>query len=721
MSGFLLNKGARRALLALVLGLTATAACGCRAAASPRTEKGTGMNKTAEILYVSPSGNDSWSGRRADPARDGKDGPFATLDRARDAIRRLKVAGLPPGGAAVCLRAGTYLLDKSFALTQEDSGTGDAPVVYRACDGEEVRLLGGRIVPPASFGPVTDAATLARLGEEARKHVLQADLRELGISDFGRLRSRGFGRPASPAHLEVFFDGARMTLARWPNGGYTKIADLPPEGIGKDAHGATTGKLETGFIFEGDRPIRWKSLDDVWVHGYWCYDWANTYEQIDSIDMQKHLLKAKPPYGTYGYMKNQRFYFLNILEELDEPGEYYVDNAAGVLYFWPPAAAAGAGPEHEVLASVLETPLISLRDASHVRLQGLTIEGGRGVGVEIRGGRDVRVEDCRVRAIGSHGVVVAGGTGHAVAGCEIREVGDCGVTVSGGDRKTLAPSGHVIHSNHIHRFSQWSRCYVPAIQASGVGIRMTHNLIHDAPHSGIIFNGNEMLIEFNEIHHVTMETGDCGAIYTGRDYGARGNVIRHNYIHDTGGYGMGSMAVYLDDCTSGQSVIGNLFVRTTRAVMIGGGRDNVVENNIFVDCDPAIWFDGRGLDKATVWHDMVYKTMQERLGQVNYHQPPYSERYPELMELDAYFAKDGGVPPENNVVARNICVGGTWVLATWHSVEHYLKYGENLVGADPGFVDAAKGDYGLKAGSPAWRIGFRTIPLDEIGLIRGGR
>jgi len=256
------------------------------------------------------------------------------------------------------------------------------------------------------------------------------------------------------------------------------------------------------------------------------------------------------------------------------------------------------------------------------------------------------------------------------------------------------------------------------VHASGVGLRISHNLIHDEPHSAIIYWGNEMVIEFNEIHHVTMETGDCGAIYTGRDYSARGNVIRHNFIHDTGGYGMGSMAVYLDDCVSGQSVIGNLFVRTTMAVMIGGGRDILVENNVFVDCKPSIWLDGRGLDKAPVWHDMVYKTMKQRLEAMNYHQPPYSTRYPELLELDAYYAKDDGIPPEGNVVVRNISVGGEWVKANWHKVDQYLNMGDNLVGVDPCFIDPANGNYGLRPDSPAWKIGFKPIPMEQIGLIR---
>jgi hypothetical protein len=246
---------------------------------------------------------------------------------------------------------------------------------------------------------------------------------------------------------------------------------------------------------------------------------------------------------------------------------------------------------------------------------------------------------------------------------------------------------------------------------------VAHNLIHDAPHTGILYLANDSVIEFNEIHHVTLETGDCGAIYTGRDFAARGNIIRHNYIHDTGGYGMGSMAVYLDDCVSGQTIYGNLFVRTTRAAFIGGGRDVLVENNVFVDCEPAVEVDGRGLDKSPVWHGMIYKTMKERLEEVNYRQPPYSERYPELLQLDRYYARDDGVPPENNVIVRNICVGGRWLNVRWHAEEKHILVRDNLVGVDPRFVDPAAGDYQLRKDSPAWSIGFKPLPLERIGLL----
>ena len=129
--------------------------------------------------------------------------------------------------------------------------------------------------------------------------------------------------------------------------------------------------------------------------------------------------------------------------------------------------------------------------------------------------------------------------------------------------------------------------YNPAVQMSGVGNRVTHNLIHDAPHMAIGSGGQNHRIEYNEIYHVCTESNDAGAMYAGRNWTMRGTEIRFNYLHDIQGFeGKGCVGVYLDDQYSGTLVYGNLFHKVTRAAMIGGGRDCTIENNIFVDCVP---------------------------------------------------------------------------------------------------------------------------------------
>ncbi|MCY2951421.1 MAG: right-handed parallel beta-helix repeat-containing protein [Planctomycetota bacterium] len=668
------------------------------------------MAADAVTYYVAPNGNDTWSGKLPQPNGNATDGPTASLQRARDLVRAARQGGLT-SPVNVVVAGGDYYVDHSLQLTAEDSGKPESPVTYRAQAGQPVRLIGGRRI--AGFKAITDPAILARLAPAARRQVLQADLKSQGIADFGQLTSRGFGRPIRPAALELFFRDQPMTLARWPNDAFVKIASIPQDQTEGDGHGGKLGKLPAGFHYDGDRPSTWRSLNDIHVHGYWAWDWANSYERIASIDLQTRLIKTAPPHGLYGFRAGQRIYFLNILEELDSPGEWYLDRDTGLLYFWPPAPIEQA----RVLVSLVHEPMISLKGVSYVTIRGLTIECSRGTGIEISNGANNTVADCTLRNLGNYAVIVRGGSAHTVSSCEISHTGDGGIDLSGGDRKAITPAGHLAFNNHIHHVGRWSKCYVPAIHINGVGIRAANNLIHDHPHCAILFGGNEHVIELNEIHHVCLETGDVGAIYAGRDYSYRGNVIKHNYIHDTGGVGMGSMGVYMDDCVSGTLIEGNVFHKVQRAVFLGGGRDFRVENNVFVDCNPAVQLDGRGMDKSPVWHNMVYDYMKKRLEDVNWKQPPYRSRYPEMATLEKYYEGDPGIPPENILVARNVCVG-KWLDIGWHAKKEAVELKDNLVGADPGFVDPGAGIFQLKEDSPAYGQGFQRIPFERIGLLK---
>jgi hypothetical protein len=704
-------------------------------------------------LYVAPNGNDGNPGTKAKP--------FAALEQARGAIRELgHKRELPRGGVTVWLRGGDYLRTNAFELTAADSGTASAPISWRAFPKERVRLLGGRRL--AGFSPVTNSAVLTRLSQEARGHALAIDLRSLGITNVGEMKSRGFGRPLTPSHSELFFDGRPMTLARWPNeGAFEQLAGTPDAGAHQDEHGGQLGKLEDGFFYSGDRPKTWKDTSDLWVHGYWAWDWANSYERVASLDLERRLVRTAPPRGLYGFRKGQRFYFLNVLEELDRPGEWYMDRAAGALYFWPPAplrqpsgaldlrgestseheaktnekrqragAVQDAAAEPEILLSLLDQPLLKLTGASNITFRDLILEATRGNAVEIRGGASNLIAGCVIRNSGNSGVVVEGGTGHGVKSCDVFDTGDGGVSLEGGDRKTLTPGGHFVENCHFARQGRWSKCYVPAVLMNGVGQRASNNLIHDHPHCAILFGGNDHLIEFNEIHHIALETGDVGAIYAGRDYTCRGNRILHNFIHHTGGVGMGSMGVYMDDCVSGTEIRGNIFYKAQRAAFLGGGRDHQVINNVFVECNYAVELDGRGLDKSPVWRGMVNETMRQSLAEAPL--ALYRERYPAMKALEAYYGPPGGpaiggeafagVPPENNVVARNLCVGN-WLRVGWHAVPGMLRLENNLTNAEPGFVrlpsdNAGAKDFALKPDSPAWKLGFKAIPVERIGLYR---
>jgi hypothetical protein len=652
-------------------------------------------------IYVSPKGNDSWSGRLPSPNRGRTDGPFATFERARDAIRELKRQGkLPQGGVTVWLRGGTYFRQTPFSLTAEDSGSAPSPIVYSAYRNEKVRLAGGKSV--SGWKPVTDEAVLRRLPPEARGKVVYIDLRSQGITDYGQMRRRGFGLPATiPAGLELFYDGKPMPLACYPNTGWLKIAATP------------AGQQGGRFTCDDPRLKRWAGAKEVWVHGYWTWDWADSYEKVVSIDPDKGEIVTAEPHGVYGYTPGKRFRVLNLLEELDMPGEWYLDRDTGILYFYPPDEGKG-----EAMVSLTEAPLVSLQDVSHVKWQGITFEVCRGTGVEVRGGSQVTIAGCTFRNIGTVGVIIEGGSEHKVVSCDFMHLGDGGVQVSGGDRNTLTPCKHEVLNCLFTRFNRWSRTYRPAVRVNGVGVRVAHNLMYDAPHTAILLGGNDHLIEFNEIHHVCTETGDAGAFYMGRDLTQRGTVIRYNYFHDLGKSLQAEtfvdvMAVYLDDCACGTTIFGNLFVRAGRAAMIGGGRDNTVQNNIFVDCEPSVHVDARGMGWASFWFDGRDSTLMDRLKAVPYQKPPWSERYPQLVNI----LNDEPAVPKGNQIIRNISVGGRWIDLYDNLNDKIVAIRDNIVDGDAGVEITPKG-VRLRKDSPAYKMGFQPIPVEKIGLYR---
>ena len=253
----------------------------------------------------------------------------------------------------------------------------------------------------------------------------------------------------------------------------------------------------------------------------------------------------------------------------------------------------------------------------------------------------------------------------------------------------------------------------------GVGMRFTHNRLHDAPHTAILFTGNDFVIENNEIYAVCMETGDAGAIYTGRDFPFRGHVVRHNFIHHMGGVGMGTMGVYNDDCVSGTAMIGNVFYRVTRGAMLGGGRDFRVENNLFIACEPAIHFDSRGISRHPNWRRMVYTTMKERLEQLQAWRPPYSARYPGIAPIRPFIDDPAqpGVPPEHCAIERNVSIGGTWIHIDDGAKPFYHPRDNLITRRAPPFRDERLLDFRTGPDRRLRRIGFKPIPMDRIGLV----
>ena len=657
------------------------------------------LGHAAPTLYVATNGNDAWSGKLPAPNQQGNDGPFRTLEKARDEVRRLKAAGdLPEGGLVIELQPGIYELTQTFELAAEDSGTPQCPIIYRSRPGEEVRLVGGKVI--SDWAPVADPAILARMDESARGKVWQADLKAQGVTDFGEMKAGATWGASSPG-LEVFFNDDPMTLARWPNEGFVKIPQVlgPTE---RDIRG-TKGCVEGIFGYEGDRPERWVGEKGVMLEGYWFWDWADQRLRVQSIDTEKKIIALEPePKHHFGFRKGMYYYAYNLLPELDRPGEWYLDREQGILYLWPPSSL----DEGQVMISVLPA-LVKMEDVAHVTLNGLVFEGTRSTALSLSNVTGVRVERSIIRNTGHWGASLSG-KDSGMAGCDLYNLASGGVSMSGGDRRTLTPAGLYVDNCHLHKFGRWNPICKPGVSVAGVGNRVTHNLFNDAPHMAVMWSGNDHLFEYNEFHSVVHGANDAGIMYAGYNPAMRGHMIRYNYFHHVYGYqSKGCNGVYLDDMFCSATIYGNVFQEVPRAAFIGGGHDNVVENNIFVDCRPALHVDARMMGWA---HNSV-PVMKERLEAVPYKQEPWRSRYPQLLTyLEGNYAE-----PRGNIVARNICWGGSWD-SIQAKARPGVKLEDNLVGEDPHFVDAENGNFQLREDSPAWKLGFKRIPIEEIGL-----
>jgi hypothetical protein len=672
----------------------------------------------AIVLHVADSGRDAWSGRHEAPTPDGRDGPLRTFTGARDAVRRLRGTRAEVGPVTVRVQAGLHLLDESFTLESCDSGRPGAPVVYEAAAGAEVILAGATRLAASAFEPVSDPALLARLDPAARGQVRQIDLRSQGVRDLGEFPDHFQGFPAVP---ELFVNHRRMTLARWPTEGWCTIAQFIDPGSWLAPPGCpTTGQGGT-FTCDDDRPARWNVDAGVWLHGYWTFDWFDEVIRVRAIDAANRQITLAAP-ARFGVKPRnpapRRWCAINVLEELDSPGEYHIDRGTGLLCLWPDE------PLHDacILLSTLRSPVVAMREVAHVIFRGFTLEASQSHGLEATGGRALSIEHCTVRGTGELGIRIEGGAEHRVTDCHIYDTGTGGLRLSGGDRRTLTPAGHVAINNHIHHFSVHRQTSAYGLWLAGVGNRAAHHDIHDAPHQAVAIVGNDHLFELSRVHHVCLSTDDCGALYKGRNPSCRGNVIRFNHWHDIGSpRGHGNGAIYFDDGDGGDLVMGNLFVRCCEpgrarwgAVYSHGGHGVRAQNNVFIGCKRALgsgpWSEERWAKCLTGadGHEWPRRLREE----VDITAPPYTTRYPELIGfLDLPPTQARVSRAMGNLIFRcdDVC-SGNWIVD-----EH-----ENWITSDdPGFVDAANGDYRLRADAEVFRRqpGFVALPLERMGLL----
>lgn len=474
------------------------------------------------------------------------------------------------------------------------------------------------------------------------------------------------------------------------------------------------------FVYGGTRPQRWTQAEEPWFHGFWMYYWADQHQKAASISTNTGIITLGEAPG-FGLAGGQPYYAENLLEEITRPGEWYLNRTKGILYFWPPAAVAGA----DIWVSMLEQPLWRLKDTTNIVVRDITFDMGRADLVALEGGMCNAYIHCVFRNAGGFAGRVSGFS-NGVSSCSIQHPGEGGIALSGtGSRSSLIPVRNFVRNCDISDFSRWSWTYEPAalIKPETVGCLVSHNYMHDSPHTAVLFGRcNDNVVEFNRIANVCSWSSDAGAVYIGRDWGARGNIIRYNFIHDVRSTfeGFGTHGIYLDDCQSGVQVFGNIMYKVSQhGLMMGGGRDNLLENNIMVRCGSGIAADARGTTwmlaqggSSKLWRDLQNYPYQSAL---------WSNAYPRCAAIpNRWSAITNGtwLFPEGTVFSRNVGYSNAaWAVNSDNALAHFAEIADNLTNSNPLFVDEASLNLALQSNSPAFSIpGFKPIPFSSIGL-----
>jgi len=579
-------------------------------------------------FYVSTQGNDAWSGRLPASNAEGTDGPFATLARARNAVRELKAS--KKGAISVLVRGGTYYLDEALTFGREDSGSEDQAITYAAYPGEMPVISGGRKIV-GEWKPYRDGIMMCDLPEAKE-----------GNLDF----------------TQLFVDGKRQSRARYPNydpenprvqgKGYINAkAALPDETVRERIAQrdllSPPRMAPKGFIFDPETftTKKWAKPQEAVVHIFNSAYWGNLQWEIEEIDWEKHIIW----FGHGGFQiclppriaPVSRFFIENVFEELDAPGEWYLDKGEGILYYMPPEGVdlATADVVVPLVKDLVQFRGSQDRPVHHITLSGLRITHTtstflepydapsrgdwnihRGGAVFLEGAEHCAIERCFLDAVGGNAVFFNNYNRHnQVVSCRFTEIGESAVCLVGDRYRTYGsvmafPADNLVFNNLIHDCGVFGKQVSGVFCANAKRTTISHNHIYNMPRTGICFNdcwGGGYIVEFNRIHHTVQETRDHGPFNAwGREwywcaaqshdphwasYHPIGNVkriaqetsiIRNNYFRGTEGYVPGDyrQAVDLDDGSSNFHVYNNLCV--DMAIGCREGDYRTVENNIIV-------------------------------------------------------------------------------------------------------------------------------------------
>jgi hypothetical protein len=588
--------------------------------------------------------------------------PFRSLQDAFSFA--LSLEGIDNDSIQISIREGVYTLYESVYLS--DSNKEHLPIIITNHEDEVVVFSGGVTLENDRFKLVENHSLIR---DEYIGKIYEYDLSDLQLSS---IKKNGFGWAKEDVLPELFVDSKSQTLSRFPNDDFIRVDKVLNPGFIPRTY--TGDLLEEDFINQpgpvftttvsNDRLERWSLEEEVWMFGYFKWDWADDNLLIESID--KNVITAKHP-SYYGIEDEKRFYVYNLLSELDSPGEWFYERSNNKVYYYPETSISDSTIE----LSNLDEPLMVL-ETSNVIIDGLKFELSRDDGVQVYDGSDNVIMNSTFSNLGSKAIEIGnennafektllkdpdaqGGNNNVVFNNKIYDTGSGGIYVVGGNRDSLVPGNHQVLNNYICNFSRVNRTYTPGISLTGVGHVAKNNEIHNAPHMAIKFAGNNHEISFNEIYDVAYETSDVGVIYSVRDWTYRGNLITNNFIHhiQTLGEGEGSFGIYLDDMMSSAIITNNIFYKIENsAFLLGGGRDHLIENNLVIDSYIGIYADARGTNWAEATATKGSGELHVALNHVPYQNEIWSESYPELTTILEEKYKE----PEGNTIRNNLFI-----------------------------------------------------------------
>jgi hypothetical protein len=669
--------------------------------------------QTADF-FVSHQGQDHWSGRLANP--DGNDGPFATISRAREAVRALRKSQKEPRPVRVVVRAGTYWLEQALELGPEDSGTEQTPVVYAAANGDRVILSGGVRLQKGQWGEVNGRRAWVVKIPEVKE---------------GRWRFR-----------QLFVNGERRPRTRLPEKGEYRIESLP--GYNGDFLRSPTRR----FVYApGNIDPTWRNLQDVEVVG--ITRWLDNRLPIESVDARTRTVTFDRA-SLFALLSGDRpgpYWIENVFEALDTPGQWYLERSRGELYYLPRPGEEMS--EVEIVAPRLAQVLrvvgradVPVRD---LRFEGLTFAhtewepppdyaSSIQAGIEVPGAlvfdyaQRCMVTNCTIEHIGNYGIEVNVGCREIeISHNRITDIGAGGLRIGhffswetdgsgqlterGIQRKAAMPQGPhseliTVSDNEIADCGKFSPEAVGVFVGDNANNRIAHNHIHDLFYSGISVGSvqdfgpayaSNNVVEKNYVHDLGRGMlSDLAGIYICSTPGSR---IAYNIVHDVTRRDYGGWGIYTDEGSHDTLIQNNLVYRCQDgALFVHHSRHIAAENNIFALNDAAqIERGGIGGFELTCRYNLIYYLKGPAIG-------GYGSAHcgPDVCAFD------------HNLYWN---VSGQPVLCFGKSFTEWQVTGQDKdsVVADPLFVDAEHGDFKMKQGSPTGTVGFQPWDLSTAG------